>query len=69
MDISVTYERDWGLGWIAAEPAFMQRASHALAHEGSVWLVDPVDGEGLEDRLAPYFPRGASRWACTRCCG
>ena len=52
MDISVTYERDWGLGWIAAEPAFMQRASHALAHEGSVWLVDPVDGEGLEDRLA-----------------
>ena len=52
MDISVTYERDWGLGWIAAEPAFMQRASHALAHEGRVWLVDPVDGEGLEDRLA-----------------
>jgi len=52
VDVSVTYERDWGVGWIAAEPAVMQRASHALAHEGGVWLVDPVDGEGLEDRLA-----------------
>ncbi len=52
MDISVTYERDWGLGWIAAEPALMQRASHALAHEGGVWLIDPVDGEGLGERVA-----------------
>ncbi|HSJ74111.1 MAG TPA: hypothetical protein VK904_07315 [Miltoncostaeaceae bacterium] len=52
MDISVTYERDWGVGWIAPEPAFMQRASHALAHDGGVWLVDPVDGDGLEERIA-----------------
>ena len=53
MDISVTYERDWGVGWIAAEPAFMQRACHALAHDGGVWLIDPVDGDGLEERIAP----------------
>jgi hypothetical protein len=52
MDISVTYERDWGLGWIAAEPAVMQRACHALAHDGGVWLIDPVDGDGLEERIA-----------------
>jgi len=51
--ITVTYEHEWGVGWIAAEPAFMQRASHALAHEGSVWLVDPVDGDGLAERIAP----------------
>jgi hypothetical protein len=52
VDISVTYERDWGLGWIAAAPAYMRRASHALAHGGGVWLIDPVDGEGLDERLA-----------------
>jgi hypothetical protein len=52
MELSVSYECDWGLGWIAAEPAFMQRASHALAHGGGLWLVDPVDGEGLDERLA-----------------
>jgi hypothetical protein len=52
VEISVTYRRDWGVGWIAAEPARMRRASHALADAGGVWLIDPVDGEGLDDRLA-----------------
>jgi hypothetical protein len=53
VDITVTYRRDWGVGWIAAEPAAQQRASHALAHEGGVWLVDPVDGDGLDELVAP----------------
>ncbi len=30
-----------GFSWITAEP--MTRTSHALAAEGRVWLVDPVD--------------------------
>ncbi len=30
-----------GFSWIVDEPA--TRTSHALAHEGHVWLVDPVD--------------------------
>ena len=34
-------EFGFGLSWILDEP--MQRASHALAHAGRVWLVDPVD--------------------------
>jgi hypothetical protein len=53
MEITVTYERPWGTGWIAAEPPAMQRASHALVHDGGVWLVDPVAGEGLEEILGP----------------
>jgi hypothetical protein len=52
MDITVTHRHDWGVGWIAAEPAYMQRASHALTHGGGVWLVDPVDGEGLGEEIA-----------------
>lgn len=53
MQISLTSHGDWGLSWVAAEPAFMERGSHALADgSGGVWLVDPVDGEGLEEALA-----------------
>lgn len=53
MDITVTYRRDWGTGWIASEPAAMRRASHGLAHDGGVWLVDPVDGDGVDELIAP----------------
>jgi hypothetical protein len=44
-------ELDWGFGWIAPEPEFMQRCSHALAADGKVWLVDAVDAEGVEERV------------------
>jgi hypothetical protein len=44
-------ELDFALGWIAPEPAFMQRCSHALAADGKVWLVDAVDGDGVEKRI------------------
>ena len=44
-------ETSFGFGWIAAEPSLLQRASHALAAEGRVWLVDPVDGPGVEERV------------------
>jgi len=30
-----------GFGWVVDEP--LKRASHALAPDGKVWLVDPVD--------------------------
>jgi hypothetical protein len=41
-------EISFGLGWIAPEPALLERASHALRADGRVWLVDPVDGDGVE---------------------
>jgi hypothetical protein len=44
-------ETSFGFGWVAAEPPLLRRASHALAAEGLVWLVDPVDGPGLEERV------------------
>ena len=34
----------------------MQRASHALLDDGGVWLIDPVDAEGLDERLAELGP-------------
>ncbi len=44
-------EAAFGFGWIASEPAFLERTSHALRANGRVWLVDPVDGEGVEERV------------------
>lgn len=41
-----------GFGWIAPEPAFMQRASHAIAADGRVWLFDPVWDEGMLERAS-----------------
>jgi len=40
-----------GLSWIASEPPLLERASHALAGGGRVWLVDPVDAPGVEERV------------------
>jgi hypothetical protein len=42
-------ELDGGFGWIVDE--FMQRCSHALVTDGLVWVIDPVDGEGVEERI------------------
>lgn len=51
-DARFTEEAGLGFGWISAEPAWMERASHALAADGGVWVVDPVDVQGLDERIA-----------------
>lgn len=45
---------DHGVGWIAYPDERMQRASHALATDDGVWVIDPVDVDGLDDLLAEY---------------
>lgn len=56
---------DTGGGWIAHPDETMQRASHVLVanagdDEGSenraadVWVIDPVDADGLDDYLAEF---------------
>ncbi|MEF8975748.1 MAG: hypothetical protein V5A21_05930 [Halapricum sp.] len=46
---------DGGVGWIAYPDEEMQRASHAVVgEEGGVWVLDPVDAEGLDELLAEY---------------
>ena len=56
MRISRTAAHGWGVSWSAPRPARMRRGSHALATAGGVWLVDPVDGEGLDELIAPLGP-------------
>jgi hypothetical protein len=43
-----------GVGWIAYPNEAMQRASHALAIDGEVWVIDPVDVDGLDDLLDDF---------------
>ena len=51
MNVRFCDEFERGFGWIAPEPPLLARASHALACDGKVWLVDPVAGAGVEERV------------------
>jgi hypothetical protein len=49
MKVRFCDEFDGGFGWIVDE--FLERCSHALVADGKVWVIDPVDGEGVEERI------------------
>jgi hypothetical protein len=38
--------------WTHPSPPWMQRAGHAVLAGGGVWLIDPVDGDGLDAAVA-----------------
>jgi hypothetical protein len=40
-----------GVGWVAPEPKLIERTSHALEDRGRVWVVDPVAGDEVEQRI------------------
>ena len=42
-------ESEHGFGWI--ESARVQRTAHALAADGRVWLVDPIEADGADERI------------------
>ena len=42
-------ETAWGVGWVQDER--LERCSHALRAEGRVWIFDPVDAPGAEERI------------------
>ncbi|MDQ2984302.1 MAG: hypothetical protein M3R70_10350 [Actinomycetota bacterium] len=44
-------ELDWGFGWISPERPRLQLASHALVADGRVWIVEPTDAEGVDERI------------------
>jgi hypothetical protein len=40
-----------GFGWTPAEREFRERTSHAVAADGRVWVIDPLAGDGVEERI------------------
>ena len=49
IDVCDELQHGLGFGWIADES--LERASHALAVDGDVWLLDPVDWAEVEPRV------------------
>lgn len=49
MSVRFADESESGFGWI--ENTRMRRASHALAADGRVWIVDPIEGDGVDERI------------------
>lgn len=43
-------EFDGSFGWVE-ETGFIRRTGHALVVDGRVWLIDPYDVDGLEERV------------------
>ena len=50
MPIRELAEHPLGVTWVMREA--MVRASHALVHDGRVWLIDPVDDPEAMERVA-----------------
>jgi hypothetical protein len=49
LSIRFVDELEDGFGWTETER--LHRTSHALAVDGRVWLTDPIDGDGVEERV------------------
>lgn len=54
--IQVTTEWDGGLSWIAHPEEAGQRGSHAIQSDDGVWLFDPLDGHGIDERVRSLGP-------------
>jgi hypothetical protein len=48
----VVDEWDSGVGWQAHPEETGERTSHAVATEDGVWLFDPLDAPGIDERIA-----------------
>ncbi len=75
MALRIVDELPHAFGWLDPEPPWMLRTAHALAVEGRVWLLDPVEAPELEERvralgepagvvqLLNRHPRAGAGWA------
>jgi len=57
-EMEVVDRFDDGVGWIAHPEETMQRASHAVVSDGELWVLDPVDAEGVDELLDPVDAEG-----------
>ena len=50
-EVTVVHRWEKGLTWMAHTEPQMQRASHALVDSDEIWLVDPLDAQGLDEEI------------------
>src|SRR5918999_2282410 len=51
MDVRFCDEFEGSVGWTPARPEFRRRTSHAVASGGRAWILDPLDGAGIDERI------------------
>ena len=44
-------EHEWGFGWVSSEQPMLRLTSHALLADSGVWLTDPSESNGVEQRI------------------
>jgi hypothetical protein len=49
VNVRVVDETDFGFGWI--EATAYGRTSHALAADGRVWVLDPFEADGVDEKI------------------
>jgi hypothetical protein len=50
-EVTFCDELEFAFGWIHPDPSFMLRAAHAVRAQGRIWLIDPIDGDGVDERI------------------
>ncbi|MGM0372706.1 MAG: hypothetical protein ACQEQJ_09440 [Halobacteriota archaeon] len=50
-DPAIVDQFDGGFGWLPHPEEAMQRASHAVDFGDGVWIVDPLDAPGIDERI------------------
>lgn len=53
-DLTVIHQTDDSVGWFAYPDEAMRRASHAVVSDDDLWIIDPVDADGVDDLLEEY---------------
>jgi hypothetical protein len=51
MEVRIVDAFKGSFGWTPLEPEFRQRTSHAVSSGGRVWIVDALDGAGIDERI------------------
>lgn len=58
-ELRIDWTTDYGRSWTPAGDNAMELHSHALRDGDDVWLIDPIDGDGLDEALAELGGRVA----------
>lgn len=51
MVVRIVDEFEGSFGWTPTEEELRRRTSHAVASGGRVWIVDALDGDGIDGRI------------------
>jgi hypothetical protein len=51
LEVRFVDEFEESFGWTPAQAELRRRTSHAVSSGGRVWIIDPLDGVGIDERI------------------